>query len=61
MSTTSQYNYDNENKNIWAIGFAMFLLRELIPKNKYVRFEFLMKVVVVNVSEILKGTDCLIE
>ena len=24
----------------------MFLLRELIPKQKYVRFEFLMKVIV---------------
>ena len=24
----------------------MFLLRELIPKSKYVRFEFLMKVIV---------------
>ena len=27
------------DKNIWAIGFAMFLLRELIPK-----YKFLMKV-----------------
>ena len=24
----------------------MFLLRELIPRNKYVHFEFLMKVIV---------------
>ena len=29
-----------------ATGFAMFLLRELIPKYKYVSFEFLMKVIV---------------
>ena len=29
-----------------AIGFAMFLLRELISKYKYVCFEFLMKVIV---------------
>ena len=29
-----------------AIGFAMFLLRELIPKYKYVRFEYFMKVIV---------------
>ena len=43
----------------------MFLLRELILKYKYVRFVFLIKVIVVlilmNVSAILKGTDCLIE
>ena len=43
----------------------MFLLRELIIKYKYVRFEFSIKVIVAlilnNVSEILKGTDFLIE
>ena len=26
--------------NIWAIGFVMFILRELIRKYKYERFEF---------------------
>ena len=30
----------------WAIEFAIFLVRELIPKFNYLRFEFLMKVIV---------------
>ena len=42
---------ESESKNL-AIEFAMFLLRELIPKYKYVCFEFLMKVIV---ALILKG------
>ena len=29
----------------WAIGFEMFLLRELVPKYKYVCFEFLKVIV----------------
>ena len=35
---------DLKKKN--SIGFAMFLLRELIPKYKNMRFEFLMKMIV---------------
>ena len=38
---------NSEIKQCWAIGFAMFLLRDLIPKYKYMRSEFfLMKVIV---------------
>ena len=34
-----------------AIGFAMFLLRELIRKYKHMRFEFLIKVIVALILE----------
>ena len=43
----------------------MFLIRELIPKYKYVHFEFLVKAIVGLILNecfrILNGMDCLIE
>ena len=48
---------------IWPIGYAKFLLGELIPKYKYVRFEFLKVILALNLNGYfrnIKGNGLLI-